>query len=278
MNFKPFQQNVPPFMNISPADNFLQGLDSLRKGFHRLFIVSILLIILLIDFIGVIIVINLNAQVFFALFLPIIILMIILIFFMGFISLIGGFGKISKTSISNADYYRGTKDWLLASFFLLIIMGIFVLIISISITQALKPTSSLPVFNGSNLILWTAGIVGIIYIVIYLVPYIKLIKSLKFLSEDLQVRKLHSAGNYLFYSLIMNIISIILPILLYESISKVVPLLSSSLTTKSLTAIFSILAVSIVLIIIFSIFQLIGYHSAYTGIDEFKFRYDAFFH
>jgi len=283
MNLKPFQQNVPPPMNISPADNFLRGLNLLRNGFEMLFIVSIFLIIPLIDFISAII--NFIIALTLFLFTPIINLIIIILIFIGFISLIRGFGKISKTSIWNADYYRSTRDWLLALFVLLIIMGLFIIgililiIIILSTTSAGTSTSPLLVFNRSNLILWTFGIIGIISIIIYLVAYIKLIKSLKFLSKDLQVRKLHSAGNYLFYSLIINIISIILLlILIFISISEIVHLLSSSLTIQSLTAILSIFALPIFLIIISFIFQLIGYHSAYTGINEFKFRYDAYVH
>jgi len=255
---KPFQQNVPPSMNIPPGDNLLYNLDSLRSAFFWLFIGSILSIIPLINFIGAIIV------------------------FIGFILLIIGFGKISKTSLRNAGYYRSTRNWLLASIIyglLIIVVDIVVLILYYTAASVVTTTSSLPASNGSSLLilLWAVGIMGIIYIIIYLVAYIKLIKSLKFLSEDLQVRKLHSAGNYLLYSLIMNIISIILlPILLFVSISAIAPSLSSGLTTQSLTVILGALAIPIVLIIISFILQLIGYHSAYTGIDEFKSRYNIF--
>ncbi|MGC8565476.1 MAG: zinc-ribbon domain-containing protein [Thermoplasmata archaeon] len=252
---QPFQQNIPS-VNIPPSDNLLYNLDSLRSAFFWLFIGSILSIIPIINFIGAIIV------------------------FIGFILLIIGFGKISKTSLRNAGYYRSTRNWLLVSiiFGLLVIAVDIVAVILLYSTVAIT-TTPLPSSYGSNLLilLGAVGIMGIIYIIIYLVAYIKVIKSLKFLSEDLQVRKLHSAGNYLLYSLVVNIISIVLlPILLFLSISAIAPTLSSGLTTQSLTVLLGALAVPIVIIIIAYILQLIGYHSAYTGIDEFKSRYNIF--
>ena len=113
-----------------------------------------------------------------------------------------------------------------------------------------------------------------IILIIYLVAYIKLIKSLKFLSEDLQVKKLYSAGNYLLYSLIIYIISIIyLTILLFISYSAIANSLSSGLTTGSLLVKLGELTITFAPIIISLILQLIGYHFAYKGIDEFVSRY-----
>ena len=255
---QPFQQNIPPSMNIPSGDNLFYNLDSLRSAFFWLFIGAILSIIPIINFIGAIIA------------------------FIGFILLIIGFGKISKTSLRNAGYYKSTRNWLLAIliFDIIDIIMTTIFIASIyTITGVGVTSSSGPASYPSNLSL-LSGIfifIEIISLIIYIVAYIKLINSLKFLSEDLQVRKLYSAGNYLLYSLILVFVSVILLIIiLYISISAIASSLSSGLTTQSLMVLLGSLAIPIVLIIIAFIFQLIGYHSAYTGIDEFKSRYNIF--
>jgi len=281
-----FHQNGPPFANVPPDYNFnlITSLDSLRRAFSWLFKGLILLIISLV--LGA-------SMVFVVFFWPSIELMFLVIsltlpvlgefiVFVGFILLISGFGKISKTSLSNADYYRSTRNWLLASLFglLIIVVDIFV-IAPISAPRATAIISSLLAFKVSGLLtlLWAVGIMGMA-LILYLVSYIKLIKSLEFLSKDLQVKKLHSASNYLHYYLIMYIILIILlPILLYVSISaivhslsSIVHSLSSDLISQSLLVNLEIL-LDVVPIIILFVLQAIGYYFAYTGIGEFESIY-----
>jgi len=288
---EPFQENVPTSMNIPSDDNFnlIRNLDSLRNAFFWLFIGLILLIIPLITLpvLGALIVFDGSFWLSSGLILLIIPLITVtitvtpglgeLIVFVGFIRLISGFGKISKTSLGNADYYRSTRNWLLASLFglLITVVDAFILIIHNTAASGITTISSLLTFKGSSLLilLWAVGIMGII-LIIYLVAYIKLIKSLKFLSEDLQVKKLYSAGNYLLYSLIIYIISIIyLTILLFISYSAIANSLSSGLTTGSLLVKLGELTITFAPIIISLILQLIGYHFAYKGIDEFVSRY-----
>jgi len=276
-----FHQNVPPFPNVPPDINFnlITSLDSLRKAFLTLFIGLIILIISLI----IIIVTDSGSLIaFVGFFWPsdeLLLLgtfMILLVFggimvFAGFIRLIYGFSKISKTSLSNADYYRSTRNWLLASLFGFIVVFI---LAPISAMETTVMISSLRAIKISDLLnyLWAVGIMGIA-LILYLVSYIKLIKSLKFLSIELQVKKLHTASKYLHYSLIMYIILIIiLPILLFMSISAIVHSLSSDLISQSLPVELEIL-VDVVPIIILFVLQAIGYYFAYAGIRQFESRY-----
>ena len=280
-----FHQNGPPFANVPPDYNFnlITSLDSLRRAFSWLFIGLILLIISLVLGASMVFVVFFWPSIE-LMFLEISLTLLVLvtlpvlgefIVFVGFILLISGFGKISKTSLSNADYYRSTRNWLLASLFglLIIVVDIFV-IAPILAPRATAIISSLLAFKVSGLLtlLWAVGIMGIA-LILYLVSYIKLIKSLEFLSKDLQVKKLHSASNYLHYSLITCIILIILlPILLFVSISAIVHSLSSDLISQSLLVELEIL-LDVVPINILFVLQAIGYYFAYTGIGEFESRY-----
>jgi len=169
-----FHQNVPPFANVPPDYNFnlITSLDSLRRAFFWLFIGLILIILPV-----------LGASIaFVGFFWPSIELMFLVIpltlpvlgefiVFVGFILLISGFGKISKTSLSNVDYYRSTRNWLLASLFglLIIVVDIFV-IASKSASRATAIISSLLAFKVSGLLtlLWAVGIMGIA-LILYLV-------------------------------------------------------------------------------------------------------------
>jgi len=276
-----FHQNVPPNANVPPDYNFnlITSLDSLRTSFSTLFIGSILLIIFFI-FLTVTIWGSLVAS--FGLFWASIQLLLlatvmflgafgVIMVFAGFIRLILGFSKISKTSLSNADYYRSTRNWLLASLFGFIMVFI---LAPISIMETTVMISSLRAIEVSDLLnyLWAVGIMSIA-LILYLVSYIKLIKSLKFLSKDLQVKELHSASNYLLYSLIINIIFIILlPILQFVSSSAIVHSLSSDLANQSLPVELGIL-VGVVPIIILFVLQAIGYYLAHAGISQFESRY-----
>jgi len=273
-------QNVPPFPNVPPDLNFnlITSLDSLRKAFLTLFIGLIILII------SLIIVTDSGSLITFVGFfwpsdelLLLVTFTILLVFggimvFAGFIWLIYGFSNISETSLSNADYYRSTRNWLLASLF-----GFLVYIFILAPISAKEITGiilSLRAIKVSDLLnnLWAVGIMSIV-IILYLVSYIKLIKSLKFLSKDLQVKKLHTASKYLHYSLIMYIILfILLPILLFVSISTIVHSLSSDLISQSLLVELEIL-VGVVPIIILFVLQAIGYYFAYAGIRQFESGY-----
>jgi len=274
-------QNVPPLPNVPPDYDFnlIDSIDSLRTPFLTLFIGLILqiisLIILTVSVLGSLIA-------FVSFFWPSIDLLLIpLIFlyplggifvFIGFIRLIYGFHKISKTSLSNADYYRSTRNWLLASLFGFLV-DVFILapILAIETTVMISSLRAIKIPDLLNY-LWAVGIV-VIALILYLVSYIKLIKSLKFLSIELQVEKLNAASKYLHYSLIMYIILIIiLPILLFVSISAIVHSLSSDLISQSLPVELEILA-DIVPIIILYILQAIGYYFAYAGIRQFESRY-----
>jgi len=278
-----FHQNVPPNANVPPDYNFnlITSLDSLRHAFSTLFIGSILLIIFFI-FLTVTIWGSLVAS--FGLFWASIQLLLlatvmflgafgVIMIFAGFIRLILGFNKISKTLLSNADYYRSTRNWLLASLFGFIVVFI---LAPISIMETTVMISSLRAIKVSDLLnyLWAVGIMSIA-LILYLVSYIKLIKSLKFLSKDLQVKELHSASNYLLYYLIINIIFIILlPILQFVSSSAIVHSLSSDLANQSLMFKLGELEIlGVVPLIILLVLNAIGYYLAHAGIRQFESRY-----
>jgi len=278
-------QNVPPFPNFPnvPPDynfNLFTSLGPLRKAFLTLFIGLILLII---PSIILTVAVPGSLIAFIGFFWPSIELLLLTTFmllyalggilvFVGVIRLIYGFHKVSKTSLSNADYYRSTRNWLLASLFgFLVDVSILAPISAIETTVMISSLRAIKISDLLNY-LWAVGIV-VIALILYLVSYIKLIKSLKFLSKDLQVKKLHTASNYLHYSLIMYIILIILlPILLFVSISAIVHSLSSNLISQSLPVELEIL-VGVVPIIILFVLQAIGYYFAYAGIRQFESRY-----
>jgi len=274
-------QNVPPFPNV-PLDlnfNLLDSLSSLRKAFLALIILLILLINFLI-FLTVPILGSLAGS--FGLFWAsnqLLFLTTVMFFgafgvimaFVGFIVLILGFSKISKTSLGNADYYRNTRNWLLASLFGFIVVFILAPISIMANTVMILSLRAIKISDLLNYLL-AVGIMGI-PLILYLVSYIKLIKSLKFLSKDLQVKKLRIASNFLHYTLIMYIILIILlPILLFVSISAIVHSLSSHLMSQSLLGELGILVV-VALIIISFVLKAIGYYFAYAGIRQFESRY-----
>jgi len=275
-------QNLPPFPNVPPDLNFnlLGSLSSLRKAFKTLFIGLILLIIP-----SIILTVPVPGSLiaFVDFFWPSIGLLLLatiallyafggIMVFVGFIRLIYGFHKISKTSLSNADYYRSTRNWLLASLFgLLVDVSILAPISAIYTTVMISSLRAIKISDLLNY-LWAVGIM-VIALILYLVSYIKLIKSLEFLSKDLQVKELHTASNYLHYSLIMYIILIILlPILLFVSISAIVHSLSSNLISQSLPVELEILVGAVPIIILF-VLQAIGYYFAYAGIRQFESRY-----
>jgi hypothetical protein len=264
-----FHQNDSPFANVPPDYNFnlVPSLESLRRAFSWLFLGLILFIIplIILPVLDALIAFGglfwQSFELMFLLIPPTLLVLGGFIAFVGVIFLISGFGKISKTSLSNADYYRSTRNWLLASLF-----GLFIIVMDLFFIVPI-----LLAFKVSDL-LWPVGMMGIA-LILYLVSYIKLIKSLKFLSKDLQVKKLHNASNYLYYSLIMNIILIILlPILLFVSISAIVHSLSSDLISQ--LGELNILLYVVPIIILF-VLQAIGCYFAYTGIDEFESRYHS---
>jgi len=269
-------QNVPPFPNV-PLDlnfNLLDSLSSLRKAFSALLIGLILLIIPSI-ILTVPVPVPGSLIAFVDFFWPSTELLLLTTFallyvfggimvFVGFIWLIYGFHEISETSLSNADYYRSTRNWLLASLFGFIVVFILAPISIMANTVMILSLRAIKISDLLNYLL-AVGIMGI-PLILYLVSYIKLIKSLKFLSKDLQVKKLLTASNFLHYTLIL------LPILLFVSISAIVHSLSSNLISQSLPVELEIL-VGFVPIIILFVLQAIGYYFAYAGIRQFESRY-----
>jgi len=256
------QQNGNPVQNAPMGSEFLNNMQSLRSAFFWLFLGTILSIIPIISIAGGIIV------------------------FIGFILLIIGFGKISRSSLRNAEQYRKTRNWLLISLItgIIFIMYLIVFYLSLFVITTYTTTPIGATSTGTSLIS-SAGvaliailtILAILYIIAYLMAYLSVVKSLRLLSEDLQVKKLYSAGSYLFYSLILVIISIIItPVLLIVSLSAVSAAIAAGLTVQVFYAILGALAVPIIIDIIAFILQLVSYHSAYTGIDEFMYRYTGF--
>ncbi len=102
--------------------------------------------------------------------------------------------------------------------------------------------------------------------VIYIITYLKLVNSLKSLGSDLSVQRLNTAGNYLFYALIISIVGyILIPVFLYLDVFI-------SLTTAPLTSIYStlsIFAVPLIVMIVAYILEILSFYNAYTGIGEF---------
>lgn len=256
------QTNANPVQNVQMGSELLNNLQSLRSAFFWLFLGTILAIIPIISIVGGIIV------------------------FIGSILLIIGFGKISRSSLKNAGQYKKTRNWLIISLITGIIFIVYLpsFFLSVSVeTTYTTPTTGTTYMGTSSIssvgvvLIAILAILAILYIIAYLMAYLSVVKSLRLLSEDLQVKKLYSAGSYLFYSLILVIISIIItPILLLLFYPAVSAAIFAGLAFLASYAILSAFAVPIIIDIIALILQLFSYHSAYIGIDEFMNRYRGF--
>ena len=253
------KQNPTPEPSIyqpNPDMTLYSYLQKLRSAFFWIFLGTILVIIPIIDFIGAIIIL------------------------IGYILLISAFGLVSKTNLPHVKEYKSTRNWLL----ILLILSILVvvstvalitstyLLVSTSISSSPNPQSN-PSILGLSItemgIIISIVILLIAFLVIYLIAYLKLVSSLKYLSSDLSVQRLYNAGNYLFYALIISIISyILMPIFIYINISIFLASAPFSIFT-----LLGILSIPIVVAIVSYILELIAFYDAYTGIDEFLNRY-----
>ncbi len=230
----------------SEVNPLIYKVGYLRKAFFILLIGTILLILPFINFIGTI------------------------IFLVGIFFLIKGFDKISETNLRYKRHYRNTRIWLIV----LLIFSVFMYVVEqfglnynsiVSVVMNSKGTYNSDIWMNLDTVIMMVAINTIVYVLAYL----KLIKSLKLLSEELQVKRLHKAGNYLLFSLIPYIISVVLfPILLLLILRPGSPL-SPDLGASKFTLFLEWVALPAFIIVIAYIVQILGYRYAYRGIDEF---------
>ncbi|MDP8012183.1 MAG: DUF996 domain-containing protein [Thermoplasmata archaeon] len=252
--------NQQQTMNMLPGqpmggNALLADLDTLRSAFFWLFLGTILLIIPLVDIVAFIFVL------------------------VGFILLIIGYGKISKSSLRNTAIYRSVRNWLIIYFVYELISVVFSVVIIIltftisttyySTTPTTSTTSSIwPGFLGILIIL-----LAVISLIIYLISYLKLISSLKALSEDLGVQRLRNAGNYLFYALILGIVAFVVTVIVIAINGVIASITTSASSPGIIYSLLFALVIPLVIGLVSYILQIIAYYNAYKGIDEFKSRY-----
>ncbi|MGC8630706.1 MAG: zinc-ribbon domain-containing protein [Thermoplasmata archaeon] len=244
-----------PMYQPSPDMMLYSNLQSLRSAFFWMFLGLILSIIPVVNIVGAI------------------------ILFIAFILLILGFGKVANTGLPHAAQYRSTKNWLLISLIVGIVLGAVTVIIIIE--DLLIYSGSLSVSTATSisklLVIGIWSIVAIIIFtitdfIIYIITYLKVVNSLKSLSVDLSVQRLKKAGNLLFYALIITIVGeLLIPLFLY--IDVFISLKTAALNSlNSIYSMLAILAVPMILIVVAYILEIISFYNAYTGIDEFNNR------
>jgi len=240
--------------NSIPRESLFSKINYLRSGFFWLFIGTILMIIPLANFIA-----------------PIFL-------FVGYIILIIGFNKISKSSLKNVGQYKSTSKFLLTFVIFEILLSIlliifFITVLNVILSSNIETFTQMPaIFSGSFTVL--IYILSIISFILYIISFLKIIESLKLLSKELLVQRLRKAGNYLFYSLILFVISIIILILLIFITGMVTSIeISTGNSPLYILSLLLFLIIPSVLIIISYILQIIGYYFAYAGIDEFESQY-----
>ncbi|WP_393971382.1 hypothetical protein OXIME_001658 [Oxyplasma meridianum] len=250
-----------------------ESLKKLRTAFFVLFLGSILTIIPLIDIVGS------------------------LLLFIGVILLIMGFGRLADSKMVNARHYGSTRNWLIfniiASLAVIVVsyyflyVRVFSLIVSSLIVSGKPPSIPLSVLNESFLI---AGASVAVITVIYVIAYLKIVASLKFLSAELSVPKLRGASTYLRVSIILfALTAVILFPSLYFGLHYLATLSSgnSSITYAGNSAflpigiilsaipaaiavpVIEIITALVVEIITALVIEIVAYHGAYSGLDEF---------
>ncbi|MGC8709813.1 MAG: zinc ribbon domain-containing protein [Thermoplasmata archaeon] len=246
LNLPSYDQQL--YTDNSEVNPLIYKVGYLRRAFFILIIGTILLILPITNFIGII------------------------MFYIGLFFLAKGFDKISKTSLRYKSYYRRTRIWLIA----LLIFSVFMYVLEqfglnynsiVSVVMNSKGTYNSDIWMNLGTVIMMVAINTIVYALAYL----KLIKSLRLLSEELQVKRLHKAGNYLLFSLIPYIISVVLfPILLLLILRPGSPL-SPDLGASKFTLFLEWVALPAFIIVIAYIVQILGYSYAYRGIDEFVY-------
>lgn len=240
-------------------------LHTLRSAFFWMFVGSIVSVIPLVGVIGGVILL------------------------VGFILLVKGFGELSQAPLAGASYYRSTRDWILGAFLvavsLAVVLGALVALLvpgvfGGKIVNDQARSALFPIAPADIAVIAGFGVAGL---VVYLVAFVKLARSLKFLGRDLSVKSLASAGDYLVYSLIAYLaMYIALPLLFGLSFLQGIRFLttnstvSGTVTSVASTAIISVVAPFFGLFaavasfsLVIWILQLLAYHSAYSGIDEY---------
>lgn len=242
---------------------FRESLLSLRGAFFWLFIGALLSIIPVVDLAGAIILL------------------------IGFILLIVALGRLSTSTTGTNTPYRSTRNWLMGSIILPVVLVIYSVVLAVllaRITSITTSSSSSVLGNitslgsaGTGLIIAAVLVISLAAIavaalVVYIVAIVKLCGSLRFLSSGLRVNKLNSASSYLLVSLILSVISPILTVIAFAFSFSAFTFTGTPILGNYTSLILRILAVLLVIGVVIYVLQTIGYHSAYSGIDEFLAR------